>query len=115
MASQRERGRSAQRFADATTSPDVLETRGASRFLGDHALEGEAEGLGLLSARRETRGPVREGAVVDVITAETPFYAESGGQVGDRGWLTTASGTRVEIVDTHRIAPPPIGHRGGVR
>ncbi len=115
MASQRERGRSAQRFADAAAAPEVLEKDITSRFVGDRIGAWESEVLALLADGRETRGPVGEGAAVDVVTAETPFYAESGGQVGDRGWLTTPGGTRVEIVDTHRIAPAVIGHRGVVR
>ena len=115
MASQRERGRSAQRFADAAAAPELLEKNLASRFVGDHVAEWESEVLALVADGHETRGPVGEGTSVDVVTAETPFYAESGGQVGDRGWLTTAGGTRVEVVDTHRIAPAVIGHRGVVR
>ena len=68
-----------------------------------------------LVAGRESRRSAREGDEVDVITAETPFYAESGGQVGDRGWLATDAGARVEVLDTHRIAPAVIAHRGVVR
>jgi alanyl-tRNA synthetase len=115
MEGQRERGRSAQRFADAAAVPEVLEHRVASRFVGDRVVEWESEVLALVADGKATRGPVGEGASVDVVTAETPFYAESGGQVGDRGWLSTAGGARVEIVDTHRIAPGVIGHRGVVR
>jgi alanyl-tRNA synthetase len=115
MESQRERGRSAQRFADVAAAPEVLERRVASRFVGDRILEWESEVLALVADGMETRGPVGAGAAVDVITAETPFYAESGGQVGDRGWLSTAAGARVDVVDTHRIAPTVIGHRGVVR
>jgi alanyl-tRNA synthetase len=115
MTSQRERGRSAQRFADVAAAPELLEKGVTSRFVGDHVSEWESEVLALLADGQETRGPVGEGTSVDVVTAETPFYAESGGQVGDRGWLTTAGGARVEVVDTHRIAPAVIGHRGVVR
>jgi alanyl-tRNA synthetase len=39
---------------------------------------------------------------VAIVTAETPFYAESGGQVGDRGVIETASGAILEVTDTRK-------------
>src|SRR5206468_2968478 len=87
-----------------------------TRFVGDRVVEWESEVLALVAAGRETRGPLGAGAEVDVVTAETPFYAESGGQVGDRGWLETRDGaTRIEVLDTQRIAPTVVAHRGVVR
>ncbi len=55
----------------------------------------------------------REGDEVELVVDETPFYAESGGQVGDRGWLRTASG-RVEIRDAKRPLQELVLHRGRV-
>jgi len=116
MASQRERARGAQRFADAVAAPELGEVASlTTRFVGDRVVEWESEVLALLVEGKTTRGPVREGTAVDVVTAETPFYAESGGQVGDRGWLVTDAGTRVQIGDTVRIAPAVVAHRGVVR
>jgi alanyl-tRNA synthetase len=116
MEEQRRRSQGAQRFADATAGPELLAGGGiATRFAGDRVGELESEVLALLEDGAETRAPVREGAHVDVITAETPFYAESGGQVGDRGWLTTAGGARVEVLDTRKLSPSVIVHRGVVR
>ena len=116
MEEQRARARGAQRFVDAEAAPEVLAGGGVtSRFVGDHASEWESEVLALVAGGEGTRGPVRSGAEVDVVTAETPFYAESGGQVGDRGWLETAAGGRVEILDTQKLAPAVIAHRGVVR
>jgi alanyl-tRNA synthetase len=116
MEEQRRRSQGAQRFADATAGPELLAGGGiATRFAGDRVGELESEVLALLEDGAETRAPVREGAHVDVITAETPFYAESGGQVGDRGWLTTAGGARVEVLDTRKLRPSVIVHRGVVR
>jgi len=116
MEAQRERARGAQRFADAEAAPELIAGGGLrSRFVGDRIVEWESEVLALLVDGREARGPVGAGAQVDVVTAETPFYAESGGQVGDRGWVETASGAKVEVTDTQKIAPAVIAHRGVVR
>ncbi|MGH7893119.1 MAG: alanine--tRNA ligase, partial [Candidatus Binatia bacterium] len=116
MGEQRERARGAQKFADATAAPELtgLGERG-SRFAGDHVATVESEVLALVCDGKETPGPVREGAHVDVVTAETPFYAESGGQVGDRGWITTTAGARIEILDTQKIGGTVVAHRGVVR
>ena len=50
-----------------------------------------------------------------VITAETPFYGESGGQVGDRGTIRTARGDMMEIIDTQHPTPQLTAHRGRVK
>jgi alanyl-tRNA synthetase len=55
----------------------------------------------------------RAGERVEVVVERTPFYAESGGQVGDRGTITTASG-RVEVEDTQRPLDALIVHKGRV-
>ncbi|MFN8544203.1 MAG: alanine--tRNA ligase [Candidatus Binatia bacterium] len=116
MGAQRERARGAQRFADAHAAPELREAAALqTRFVGDRIVAWESEVLALLVDGRETRGPVREGTTVDVVTAETPFYAESGGQVGDVGWIEGTSGTRVEVRDTQQLAPGVVGHRGVVR
>jgi alanyl-tRNA synthetase len=116
MDAQRARARGAQRFADVEAAPETIASRPlATRFVGDRIEEWESEVLALLVDGRETRGPVTAGGTVDVITAETPFYAESGGQVGDRGWLEGEQGTQVEVTDTQKIGAGVIAHRGVVR
>ncbi len=116
MEAQRARGRGAQRFADAEAAPEMIAGGAlASRFVGDRIVEWESEVLALLVDGQATRGPVRAGTAVDVVTAETPFYAESGGQVGDRGWLETGAGAKVEVTDTQKLAPTVVAHRGVVR
>ena len=47
-----------------------------------------------------------------VVLDTTPFYAESGGQVGDRGQLTAASGALFNVHDTQKIKAGVHGHHG---
>src|SRR5262249_4621115 len=116
MKAQRARGRGAQRFTDAEATPEVVSKRAvATTVVGDRVTEWEAQIVALIVDGRSTRSVASIGHPVDVVTAETPFYAESGGQVGDRGWLRTATGARVEVVDTQRLAPTIVSHRGVVR
>ncbi len=116
MDAQRSRARGAQKFADAEAAPEIrVGSALMTRFVGDRLVEWDSEVLALIVQGRETCGPVATGTEVDVVTAETPFYAESGGQVGDRGWLETDGGTRIEVTDTHKLAPTVIAHRGVVR
>jgi alanyl-tRNA synthetase len=116
MDAQRMRARGAQRFSDVTAGPELLAGgEFTTRFVGDRVTELESEVLALLTHAGETRGPVAAGETVQVVTAETPFYPEGGGQVGDHGVITSARGLRVEVDDTRRIAPGVIAHRGTVR
>jgi alanyl-tRNA synthetase len=54
-----------------------------------------------------------EGDEVEVFLERTPFYAESGGQIGDTGTITTVSG-RVHVEDTQKPADGVIAHIGSV-
>jgi len=51
-----------------------------------------------------------EGTTAQVLTDETPFYGESGGQVGDSGWME-GDGWKAEVVDTLRPLPNIIVHK----
>ena len=92
MDQQRERGRAARK--DDTLAPEIKLAPGTvSRFIGEHRYEAESE---VLAVHRDG------GDRVIVVTAETPFYAESGGQVGDRGVIETAGGAVLEVLDTRK-------------
>ena len=83
-----------------------------SEFTGYRALTTESKVLVL----RKDDKPVeaaREGDAVEVFLERTPFYAESGGQVGDRGTITTPNG-QVRIEDTQKPVEGAIAHLGTV-
>jgi alanyl-tRNA synthetase len=84
----------------------------ATQFVGYDTLEHEAEIRALLVGGR-LADEAGAGSEVEIVVAETPFYAESGGQVGDRGQIETAGG-RVEIHDTQRPSGELVVHRGKV-
>ncbi|WP_212912759.1 alanine--tRNA ligase [Streptomyces sp. TS71-3] len=97
------RGAAAEPGTARRTRPDdVLPTAlsGTPRtaFLGYDALEAEGRVLALLSGGVPVER-AGEGAEVDLVTDRSPFYAEGGGQVGDRG-SATAAGGQAEVTDT---------------
>ena len=88
--------------ADATVWFDVADKNGATEFLG-YELEAAEGQITALVLGNDAAEEAKAGAKVQVALNQTPFYAESGGQVGDAGLLTTATG-RVEISDTKKTA-----------
>jgi len=84
-----------------------------SDFTGYDAVEGSGEIQALLvDGQRVESADV--GSEVEIITSATPFYGESGGQVGDRGEIVTSE-ARAAISDTKRPLPDVIVHRGTVK
>jgi alanyl-tRNA synthetase len=84
----------------------------ASCFHGYDSLETSSRIRALLCGG-ELREVARAGDEVEVVVDDTPFYAESGGQVGDRGEIRTDTG-RVLVLDTQRPAGELVVHRGRV-
>jgi len=105
MQEQRTRARAAWAGSgDAATERvwfDVRERAGATEFLGYSTESAEAEVVALVvdGAAVPT---AQAGQAVAVILNQTPFYAESGGQVGDAGWITGLDGLRIRIDDTQK-------------
>ena len=98
MEGQRARARASSRFkVDGEATIDV---GGASAFIGYDRLDGKATVIALLRDGKDVERlePEEEGWVV---LDETPFYAESGGQVGDRGRLV-ANAIGFDVTDTQR-------------
>jgi alanyl-tRNA synthetase len=83
-----------------------------SEFTGYRELTTESK----VTALRKDGSPAEsasEGDVVEVFLERSPFYAESGGQVGDTGTITTASG-QVRVEDTQKPVEGAIAHLGTV-
>lgn len=112
MEQQRETARAAGKFGGGVTLPaELVATLSPTVFLGYDRLQ--ADGLSVLALLKDGR-PVQSadaGDSVIVITNQTPFYAESGGQVGDTGVLT-GNGVRLAVEDTQKFAGQFHGHVG---
>jgi alanyl-tRNA synthetase len=113
MDEQRERARSASRFESKTQLPaELASTLAPTRFLGYETLE--AKDCTVLAVLRDGRAAeeLAPGESAVVILDITPFYAESGGQVGDTGALEHGSG-RFIVTDTQKFGGQFHGHVGG--
>jgi alanyl-tRNA synthetase len=107
MSRQREQARAAGKFKSVA----AVEYDGdKTRFLGYDSLEAEAKVVALYVGGTAVQR-VGAGEQAIVVLDATPFYAESGGQVGDLGELVSATGTFV-VDDTTKIQPDVFGHHG---
>ncbi|MCC5959379.1 MAG: alanine--tRNA ligase [Rhodobacteraceae bacterium] len=86
--------------ADATIWFDLADRVGTSEFLGYDMETAEGQVLALVVDGAEAKSATGE---VQIITNQTPFYAESGGQVGDTGFIRSGSGV-AQVTDTRRSA-----------
>ena len=93
MQQQKERARNAAAI-DAGDWQIVAE--GAVRFVGYDLIECSTEILRYRQVKQKNQ------QYYQVVLSETPFYAEMGGQVGDKGFLIDAEGKKYEVFDTKR-------------
>ena len=117
MAEQRTRARAAwSGTGDAATERVWFELReqvGATEFQGYATEVAEAQILALVIGGMPVQR-AEAGDKVSVILNQTPFYAESGGQVGDAGAITGPGGLRIAITDTQKRAGDLFVHIGTV-
>src|SRR5439155_5833294 len=109
---QRERARQSWKGDETTVTPlyqKFVET-GGTRFLGYEAVRstGRITGIVVDGKVRQTVDGV--GTVAEVILDQTPFYAESGGQVGDTCSLTSPSAV-AQVQDTYSPLPAVVVHK----
>jgi alanyl-tRNA synthetase len=99
---QRERARQSWKGDEGAVSPVYAKfvDKGGTTFLGYQVLRSTSRVAGILVDGSLVESVEGQGAVAEIILDQTPFYAESGGQVGDTGTLTSPNGV-VRIIDTY--------------
>jgi alanyl-tRNA synthetase len=101
MSAQRERAKAARKGAAVDADRldayrEVVEQFGVTDFVGYAAEQAEARVLAVI--------PVDDSDEIEIFLDRTPFYAESGGQIGDTGEIVTPTG-RAEVIDTTFALP----------
>jgi alanyl-tRNA synthetase len=116
MEKQRERARKAELMSRGRKAASELvspsRSYGTTPFVGYHELKHKSVIIDLL-VDGSTVDTVEKGQSANLILETTPFYGEMGGQVGDIGWISGASG-KFMVSDTIRVPPDIIVHQGKV-
>jgi alanyl-tRNA synthetase len=110
MEEQRNRARAASRFSAAA---GLEYSGGKTEFHGYDTLTLPARVVALYREGAQVQA-LKSGEAGTVVLDRTPFYAEAGGQVGDRGELVGSAGT-FEVADTQKIQADVYGHEGTLK
>jgi alanyl-tRNA synthetase len=111
MELQRERARAASRFESKSQLPaDIASRLAPTEFLGYELLEADGKIVAILRDGRAVES-LAPGESAAIILDRTPFYAESGGQIGDAGALELAAG-RFIVNDTQKLGGQFHAHIG---
>ncbi|MEE8505683.1 MAG: alanine--tRNA ligase, partial [Kiloniellales bacterium] len=92
---------------------DLRDKLGASEFLGYDTEAAEGQVLAIVRDGKPVKAS-EAGQEVQIVANQTPFYGESGGQIGDTGLLLTAAGGEVQVTDTQIKLGDLIVHYGKV-
>jgi alanyl-tRNA synthetase len=113
MEKQRARSRSVTTFASISEAYKNLSAKGFKpEFRGYQMLTSESKVL-LIVADGSEISEANAGQTIELVTEETPFYAEAGGQVGDAGKITHKN-FEMEVVDTIKDPTGLIIHKGHI-
>jgi len=110
MEAQRERARAASTFGGHYEG--TLDIEGETDFTGYEYLEGQSKITAIYVDGKEVN-QIEKNQTAMLVLEQTPFYAESGGQVGDSGLLTYGK-TEFEVIDTQKQGAAVFGHYGEV-
>jgi len=89
---------------------DLRQRVGASEFFGYSTETAEGQVLALVVDGAEVE-EVAQGEV-SIVVNQTPFYGESGGQMGDTGLIVSTDGARISVTDTQKRVGDLVVHRG---
>jgi len=117
MSHQRSEARKAWSGSGDTTTEkiwfDIIEKKGHSEFLGYNTHHAVGRIVSLIKNNTEV-DEVKIGDTVKIISNQTPFYAESGGQVGDTGKIESFKGAKIIVNDTQKELDSLYVHVGEV-
>ena len=114
METQRNRSRAAWKTAgevgyDSEILSEILKESGKTEFIGYQTNQTKAEITAIIH-HGELVSAITEGDEVSVVLNRTPFYGESGGQVGDTGTIVAENG-RLDVLDTQKPTPDLLVHK----
>ncbi len=112
LGAQRDRSRGSSTFTARVPTAYANLSGPATEFTGYTALEDSGQLLAIIAGDTNVDA-IDEGQEAEILVDRTPFYAESGGQVGDTGVVTGPEGD-FEVLDTQRPVPGYVLHRGRV-
>ena len=92
---------------------DIAEKTGNTEFIGYSSTEGEGEVLAIVKDGVNFDSAAA-GDTVTIVTNQTPFYGESGGQMGDAGTITSLSGLVADVEDTAKPLGRLHAHRAKI-